>query len=634
MHSRNTSIGFLAHVDAGKTSLIESLLYDSGSLRTLGRVDHRDAFLDTDEMEKRRGITIFSKLASMDYRNRHYTLIDTPGHVDFSLDMERALSLLDYAVLVIESGRIPGHTRLISRMLQEKDIPTVIFLNKMDKGLYSRAEEMEILENALSLNVVDIDEDIERIAEVDDELTEKYLLGEEITEDDRKNLWNRNLITPVFFGSALKNEGIEEFLSFLDSYTVNREYPGEFGFEVSKLYYEKGAVLALGKVVGGVLDVKSFLGADKVDQIRLYSGADFIPAPKAVAGDVVVLQGMDSAVPGDAFGIGTPHHGTVQRPVLEYSLKLDDRTDPVKLYGEMKVLNREMPELNIRMENETDEILCSVMGKVQMEILTSVIRERFKVDVSFEHGRIVYRETIRRPVEGVGHYEPLRHYAEVHLVMEPLPRNSGIEVASKVHVNDLDLNWQRLIATHVLEKTHRGVLTGSELTDVRFNITAGRAHLKHTEGGDFREATYRAIRHGLMKAESVLLEPMYSFELEIPETSLGRALSDLVRMHGSFEEPEIGNGNAVIRGRCPVSTISDYQRDVTLYTHGEGNLSLSFSGYDECHNPDEVIEKIGYDAEHDTENLAGSVFCSHGAGFYVPWQEVESYMHLEGTLEK
>ena len=632
MLSKNTSIGFLAHVDAGKTSLIESLLYDSGNLRTLGRVDHQDAFLDTDEMERRRGITIFSKLASMDYGNRHYTLIDTPGHVDFSLEMERALSLLDYAVLVIEVGRIPGHTKLISRMLRKYNIPTVIFLNKMDKNLYSVSEEMEILRKALPLNIVDIDNDCDEIAEVDDKLTEKYLLGEEITRDDVKSVWNEGLITPVFFGSALKNEGIGKLLDFMSSYTILKEYPEEFGFEASKLYYEKGAVLTLGKVVGGELSVKSYLGEDKVDQIRLYSGSSFTLTQKAKAGDVVVLQGLDSAVPGDAFGIGKPHHDTEQCPVLEYSLHLPEKTDPVKLYSEIKVLNREMPELHVRMENETGEILCSVMGKVQMEILSSVIKDRFHVDVEFEHGRIVYRESILEPVEGIGHYEPLRHYAEVHLVMEPLSRNSGIEVVSKVHVNDLELNWQRLIETHVLEKVHRGVLTGSELTDVRFSITAGRAHLKHTEGGDFREATYRAIREGLMKAKSVLLEPIYSFELEVPETSMGRALADLVRMHGTFEEPENNDGVVSIKGKCPVSTISEYQSDVTLYTHGEGSLSLSFFGYDECHDPEVVIERIGYDAERDTENPAGSVFCSHGAGFYVPWQEVESYMHIGKTL--
>ena len=632
MLSSNTSIGFLAHVDAGKTSLIESLLYDSHSIRTLGRVDHQDAFLDTDEMEKRRGITIFSKLASMDYRDRHYTLIDTPGHVDFSLEMERSLSLLDYAVLVIEAGKVPGHTKLIARMLERENIPTVIFLNKMDKNLYSVTDEMEILRKALPLNVVDMEKDTERIAEVDDDLTEKYLSGEDITLLDRKWAWNESLVTPVLFGSALKNEGIDELLEFLSTYTELNAYPEEFGFEVAKLYYEKGSVLALGKVVGGELEVKSYLGDDKVDQIRLYSGTSFSLTQKAKAGDVVVLQGLDHAKPGDAFGIGFKYQDGYQKAVLEYALKLPEKTDPVKLYSEIKILNREMPELNIRMENATSEILCSVMGKVQMEVLASIIKDRFHVDVEFGQGRIVYKESILSPVEGIGHYEPLRHYAEVHLVMEPLPRNSGIEVVSKVNVNDLDLNWQRLIATHVMEKVHRGVLTGSELTDVRFSITAGRAHLKHTEGGDFREATYRAIREGLMKAKSVLLEPIYSFELEIPESSMGRALSDLVRMHGSFEEPENNDGVVVIRGKCPVSTISEYQSDVTLYTHGEGSLTLSFSGYDTCHDADEVIERIGYDAERDTENPAGSVFCSHGAGFFVPWQEVESYMHIGHTL--
>lgn len=634
MQSPKTVIGLLAHVDAGKTSLIESLMYVSGTRRTFGRVDHRDSFLDGDSLERERGITIYSKPAELSFRDRAYTLVDTPGHADFSIEMERSLSLLDYAVLVVAEGAVSGHDRMLFGLLRRHGIPVLVFVNKMDMARVSVHDAFVRIASDIAPNAVDFsDPDEESLAEKSDLLMERYLDGSGICDKEIAEAFFEGDFVPVMFGSALKNEGIEELLDFFDRFTFPPLYPDEFGLEISKLFYDKGSLQALAKVTGGKLEVKSMLGADKVDRISISSGQSSLPRKEAVAGEVVVLSGLDHAKAGDAFGIGKERHDTELSPVLEYALTLPPECDPVKLFADIKPIERQMPEIRARYVAQTGEIRLSVMGRIQMEIIERLILDRLGVRIGFSAGEISYKETIAAPVEGVGHYEPLRHYAEVHVVLEPLARGSGIEMESRVSVDDLDRNWQRLILTHLGEKEHLGVLTGSPLTDVRMVLTAGHDHLKHTEGGDFREATYRAVRQALMKARSILLEPIYSFELDIPSAFVGRAMSDIGRMAGSMQPVEIYGQRAVIRGRCPVSTISSYQSEVVSYTKGDGSLSLFFAGYEEAHDAEKVILERGYDPDRDRENPSGSVFCSHGAGFFVPWNEVESHMHLGRTLE-
>lgn len=634
MQSPKTVIGLLAHVDAGKTSLIESLMYVSGTRRTFGRVDHRDSFLDGDSLERERGITIYAKPAELSFRGRAYTLVDTPGHADFSIEMERSLSLLDYAVLVVAEGTVSGHDRMLFGLLRRHGIPVLVFVNKMDMARVSVHDAFVRIASDLVPNAVDFsDPDEESLAEKSDLLMERYLDGSGICDREIAEAFSEGDFVPVMFGSALKNEGIEELLDFFDRFTFPPLYPDEFGLEISKLFYDKGSLQALAKVTGGKLEVKSMLGADKVDRISISSGQSSIPRKEAVAGEVVVLSGLDHAKAGDAFGTGKERHDTELSPVLEYALTLPPGCDPVKLFADIKPIERQMPEIRARYVAQTGEIRLSVMGRVQMEIVERLILERLGVRIGFSAGEISYKETIAAPVEGVGHYEPLRHYAEVHVVLEPLARGSGIEIESRVSVDDLDRNWQRLIMTHLGEKEHLGVLTGSPLTDVRMVLTAGRDHLKHTEGGDFREATYRAVRQALMKARNILLEPMYSFELDIPSAFVGRAMSDIGRMAGTMQPVEIYGQRAAIRGRCPVSTISSYQNEVVSYTKGNGSLSLFFAGYEEAHDAEKVILERGYDPDRDRENPSGSVFCSHGAGFFVPWNDVENHMHLGRTLE-
>lgn len=634
MQSPKTVIGFLAHVDAGKTSLIESLMYVSGTTRTFGRVDHRDAFLDTDKIEKERGITIYAKLAELSFNSRSYTLVDTPGHVDFSIEMERSLALLDYAVLVIAQGSVTGYDRMLFDMLCRHGIPVAVFINKMDMARISNSEAFKSISSDLTEKAVDFSSlDDESLADKSDLLMEKYIDGDIIKDDDISEAFRKGEIVPVLSGSALRNEGIDSFLDFIDRFTYQPAYPEDFGLEIAKLFYEKGMMYAMAKVTGGSLEVKSMLGIDKVDSIAISSGRTYELRKNAVAGEVVIISGLDHARAGDAYGIGKNRYDMELSPVLEYSLILPESCDPVRFFHDIKQIERQIPEIRARFDNRTKEIRMSVMGQVQLEILKRLILDRFGLDVGFSSGEIAYKETIEAPVEGIGHYEPLRHYAEVHVVLEPLSRGSGIEIESRVPVNDLAINWQHLIMTHLKEKEHIGVLTGSPLTDIRIVLTAGRAHLKHTEGGDFREATYRAVRQALMKARNILLEPVYSFELDIPVSCIGRASSDFSRMHAAMDPAEINGERALIRGLCPVSTIATYQKDVVSYTRGEGSLALFFNGYEKAHDAESVIKARGYDPDSDRENPSGSVFCSHGAGFFVPWNEVEEYMHISSTLD-
>lgn len=638
MKAKRTNIGFLAHVDAGKTTLIEALLYSLGCTRKLGRVDHGSTFLDTDKREKERGITIYTKLAEARIGDRLYNFIDTPGHVDFSLEAERALALLDYAVLVVaKAEKIEAHTRTLFRLLEKYGVPTFIFVNKTDLAGMEYSSFVSLLKEKLGRNIVDFSRSgnmlLEELCSLSDTLLEKYLQGEQIDDLDISLAIGKREVFPLLSGSALKLEGIMELARTLDTYTLLKEYPEDFGMECSKILRDRNSTLALCKLTGGTLKVKSILSSgDKVDQIRFYSGASFRLEMEAVAGDVVFLSGLDNTASGDAYGIGCQRREKSLSPVLSYALQVGAEVDKARLFQRLKELERENPELDLEYIAEADEIRASVMGRVQTEILSSVIEERYGVKVSFSDGAVIYKETIEGRVEGVGHYEPLRHYAEVHLVIEKGDRGAGVTVDSRLSVNELSQNYQNLILRHVLEKKHRGVLTGSELTDVRITLVAGRAHEKHTEGGDFREATYRAIRQGLMKAQSILLEPYYSFEIEVPIGNLGRAMSDVEKMKGQVLESESLGDLGRLKGICPVSTMRDYQMELIRYTHGSGILLLSFHGYEECHDTKEVLSQKGYDPSKDRDNPSYSVFCSHGAGFAVPWNEVEAYMHLESSL--
>ena len=635
----NIVMGILAHVDAGKTTLSEGMLYLSGTVRKLGRVDHKDAFLDTYSLERDRGITIFSKQAVFSLGDRRINLLDTPGHVDFSAEMERTLQVLDYAVLVISGADgVQGHTETLWKLLKLYEIPTFIFINKMDQpgtdreGLLAELKE-RLDEGCIVFGKGKNVESLEEIAMTDEAVLDYFMEHETVRNEDICRLIRERKIFPCYFGSALKLDGVQELLAGFEEYMKPFDGKKEFGARVFKISRDdKGERLTFLKVTGGKLVVKMPINkAEKINQIRIYSGAKYEAVNEVEAGGVCAVTGLSSSYIGQGLGVEKGTAAPFLEPVLTYQMILPEGADTTKVLRELKQLEEEEPLLNIVWNPALEEIHVQLMGEVQTEILKTMIAERFHLDVEFGTGKIVYKETIKSPVVGVGHYEPLRHYAEVHLKMEPLEAGSGLVFDTDCSEDVLDRNWQRLILTHLQEREHPGVLTGAPITDMKITIVAGRAHLKHTEGGDFRQATYRAVRQGLKSAESVLLEPWYSFVLEVPSEQVGRAMSDIGQMNGSFEGPEAEDKQGMVRltGTAPASEMRDYQREVWAYTKGRGRITLTLKGYEPCHNAEEVIEEIGYDSERDVDNPTGSVFCAHGAGFLVKWDEVPEYMHIK-----
>ena len=635
----NIVMGILAHVDAGKTTLSEGMLYLSGTVRKLGRVDHKDAFLDTYSLERDRGITIFSKQAVFSLGNRRINLLDTPGHVDFSAEMERTLQVLDYAVLVISGADgVQGHTETLWKLLKLYEIPTFIFINKMDQPGTDRESLLTELKERLDEGCIVFGkgknvESLEEIAMTDEAVLDYFMEHETVRNEDICRLIRERKIFPCYFGSALKLDGVQELLAGFEEYMKPFDGKKEFGARVFKISRDdKGERLTFLKVTGGKLVVKMPINKEeKINQIRIYSGAKYEAVNEVEAGGVCAVTGLSSSYIGQGLGVEKGTAAPFLEPVLTYQMILPEGADTTKVLRELKQLEEEEPLLNIVWNPALEEIHVQLMGEVQTEILKTMIAERFHLDVEFGTGKIVYKETIKSPVVGVGHYEPLRHYAEVHLKMEPLEAGSGLIFDTDCSEDVLDRNWQRLILTHLQEREHPGVLTGAPITDMKITIVAGRAHLKHTEGGDFRQATYRAVRQGLKSAESVLLEPWYSFVLEVPSEQVGRAMSDIGQMNGSFEGPEAEDKQGMVRltGTAPASEMRDYQREVWAYTKGRGRITLTLKGYEPCHNAEEVIEEIGYDSERDVDNPTGSVFCAHGAGFLVKWDEVPEYMHIK-----
>ena len=635
----NIVMGILAHVDAGKTTLSEGMLYLSGTVRKLGRVDHKDAFLDTYSLERDRGITIFSKQAVFSLGNRRINLLDTPGHVDFSAEMERTLQVLDYAVLVISGADgVQGHTETLWKLLKLYEIPTFIFINKMDQPGTDRESLLTELKERLDEGCIVFSkgknvESLEEIAMTDEAVLDYFMEHETVRNEDICRLIRERKIFPCYFGSALKLDGVQELLAGFEEYMKPFDGKKEFGARVFKISRDdKGERLTFLKVTGGKLVVKMPINKEeKINQIRIYSGAKYEAVNEVEAGGVCAVTGLSSSYIGQGLGVEKGTAAPFLEPVLTYQMILPEGADTTKVLRELKQLEEEEPLLNIVWNPALEEIHVQLMGEVQTEILKTMIAERFHLDVEFGTGKIVYKETIKSPVVGVGHYEPLRHYAEVHLKMEPLEAGSGLVFDTDCSEDVLDRNWQRLILTHLQEREHPGVLTGAPITDMKITIVAGRAHLKHTEGGDFRQATYRAVRQGLKSAESVLLEPWYSFVLEVPSEQVGRAMSDIGQMNGSFEGPEAEDKQGMVRltGTAPASEMRDYQREVWAYTKGRGRITLTLKGYEPCHNAEEVIEEIGYDSERDVDNPTGSVFCAHGAGFLVKWDEVPEYMHIK-----
>ncbi|NLY42930.1 MAG: GTP-binding protein [Clostridiaceae bacterium] len=636
-------IGILAHVDAGKTTLAESMLYLSGKIGNLGRVDNKDAFLDTYEMERARGITIFSKQAVLDIGEIQVTLLDTPGHVDFSAEMERTLQVLDYAILVISGADgVQGHTKTLWRLLHMYRIPVFIFVNKMDQKGTDKDKLMKELKEQLDDGCIEFgqvreDELYDQLAMCDEVMMESYLeTGHIETEQIKKAVLERKVF-PCFFGSALKLEGVEQLMQGIEKYTLIPHYPDEFGAKIFKITRdEQGNRLTHMKLTGGKLKVKDALTngiwEEKVNQIRIYSGQKFQAINEIEAGSVFAVTGLSYTRPGEGLGIEKASGTPVLEPVLSYQIIFKEGCDPRAMLPKLRQIEEEEPELHITWDEQLQEIQVQIMGEVQIEILQGLIKSRFGVDVTFDEGKVVYKETIANTVEGVGHFEPLRHYAEVHLLLEPGERGSGLQFETNCSEDMLSRNWQRLILTHLQEKVHKGVLTGSAITDMKITLVAGKAHPKHTEGGDFREATYRAVRQGLKEAQSILLEPYYDFRLELPEKMVGRAMTDIKRMYGTCEISQTNGETAVLVGSAPVVTMRNYQKEVVAYTKGLGRLFCTFRGYEPCHNAQEVIESIGYDSEKDIENPTYSIFCKNGVGFLVSWDEVKDYMHVESYL--
>ncbi len=641
---RKLVIGILAHVDAGKTTLSEGILYLSGKIGKLGRVDKKDAYLDTYELEKARGITIFSKQAVFETGDIQVTLLDTPGHVDFSAEMERTLQVLDYAILVVSgTDGIQGHTKTLWKLLKQYHIPVILFINKMDMQGASKNSLMNELKQ-LDDGCIEFEDTLaetffDQLAMCDEKMLEAYLERGTIETVLMKEAIRNRKVFPCYFGSALKLEGVEQLLQGIASFSVIPSYPAEFGARVFKITRdEQGNRLTHLKITGGSLKIRDILSngiwEDKVNQIRIYSGQKYETVNEAIAGSVCAVVGLSGTKTGEGLGIESAVHAPILEPVLSYQVLLPAGCDPRAMLPKLRQLEEEEPELHIVWEEELQEIQAQLMGEVQIEILCSLIETRFGVRVAFGDGKIVYKETISDMVEGVGHFEPLRHYAEVHLLLEPGESGSGLIFETNCSEDILGKSWQRLILTHLEEKEHRGVLTGAPITDMKITLISGKAHNKHTEGGDFREATYRAVRNGLKQAKSVLLEPYYSFQLELPEKMVGRAMADIEKMCGTSELAQNHNGMALLTGSGPVITMRNYQKEVAAYTQGLGRLFLSLKGYEPCHNTEEVLESIGYDSERDIMNPTGSVFCAHGTGFLVEWYDVKNYMHVEGYLKE
>lgn len=638
-------IGVMAHVDAGKTTLSEGILYHAGVIKEMGRVDHKNTFLDTDDIEKQRGITIYSKEAKFNLGEKEIYLIDTPGHVDFSPEMERSLSVLDYAILVISgTDGVQAHTGTLWRLFALYNIPVFVFVNKMDQPDVNKEWVLKDIEKLCGSGAVDFTDMAneatkEAIAMCDEEMLDKYMENGEVFEGDIVEAIVNRQIFPCFFGSALKDDGITEFMEGFARYSKEKVYRNEFSAKVYKILRDdQGTRLTFLKITGGALKVKTLIEYDdvseKIDQIRIYSGDKYSAINEIHAGAVCTVTGLTKTFAGQVLGNGELENASnpVLEPVLRYRLVLPEGCDVFVMLKNMKQLEEEEPQLKVEWNEQHYEIYVKVMGAVYLEVLKSVIYDRFDVEVSFDRGNVVYKETIEDKVYGVGHYEPLKHYAEVHLILEPGEEGSGIVVDNQAIEDELDKNWQRLILTHIMEKKHLGVLTGSEITDIKITLVAGRAHKKHTEGGDFRQATYRAIRQGLKQAKSKVLEPYYKFKMEMPADCLGRAMTDVQKMNGRFNDPIMEGENVTLEGFAPVSLMGDYQQSFVAYTRGKGRFFCEISGYEQCHNPEEVIENIGYDSESDVANPTGSMFCAHGAGYYVPWDQVHEMMHLESRF--
>ncbi len=646
---KQITMGILAHVDAGKTTLSEGILYTCKAIRKLGRVDHQDAFLDTNTLEKNRGITIFSKQAECTLGEFGITLLDTPGHVDFSAEMERTLQVLDYGILVISGADgVQGHTETLWRLLSRYQIPVFLFINKMDQPGTDRETLLVELKEKLDTNCVDFSADQtsedwkEQVAVCDEQVMEAYLEGEEISRVQIQKMVRERKLFPCYFGSALKLTGVKGFLEDLKLRIRESSYPESFGAKIYKITRDsQGERLSHMKITGGALKVKSVLSngkpgesgegiwQEKVNQIRIYSGEKYTMVSEVKAGTVCAVTGLTATYPGQGLGSEQASDMPVLEPVLSYRIGLPEEVNVHQALLQLRQLEEEEPLLHIVWNGTLGEIYAQVMGEVQIEILKSLIKERFGMTVTFDEGNIVYKETILEPVEGIGHFEPLRHYAEVHLLLEPGETGSGLTFATDCSEDVLDRNWQRLILTHLEEREHKGVLLGAPITDMKITLLTGRAHIKHTEGGDFRQATYRAVRQGLRKAKSQLLEPYYEFRLEVPSEQVGRSMTDIQKMLGEFDPPKTEGEMTVLTGSAPVVTMRDYQKEVISYTSGRGRLSCTLKGYYPCHNQEEVVEAVGYDPEADLENPTGSVFCAHGAGFVVNWDQVEEYMHVE-----
>lgn len=634
-------VGILAHVDAGKTTLSEGMLYTSGAIRTMGRVDNRDAFLDTYALERERGITIFSKQAVFPLGTTQVTLLDTPGHVDFSPEMERTLQVLDYAILVISGADgVQGHTRTLWNLLRRYEIPTFVFVNKMDQKGTDAEVLLQELKNVLEEGCVDFStkRDVhfyEEAAVCSEDALEEFLETGRLKKETLQELFLERQLFPCFFGSALRLEGVKEFLEQMQELIKIPKYSEVFGAKVFKIARdEAGNRLTYLKITGGSLKVKSVIEGQKVNQIRIYSGEKYEAVNEVEAGSICAVTGLSDTYPGEGLGAQQGTYLPVLEPVLNYQVIPTEGDDPILLLPKLRELEEEEPQLHIVWEEALQEIHVQLMGEVQLEVLKTLIYERFGVEVEFGQGTILYKETIQNTVEGVGHFEPLRHYAEVHLLLEPGEPGSGVQCMSVCSEDLLDRNWQRLIFTHLMETEHRGVLTGAPITDIRITLVSGKAHLKHTEGGDFRQAVYRAVRQGLKQADSVLLEPYYEYRLELPSENVGRAMTDIERMHGTFGLPQTEADRTILTGTAPVSTMRDYQKEVHAYTRGNGTLQCTLKGYAPCHNTEEVLAATGYDSERDTLHPTGSVFCAHGAGFLVPWYEVKEYMHLPSIMQE
>ncbi len=642
MKSNKLIIGILAHVDAGKTTLAESMLYHSGEIRKLGRVDHKDAFLDTHELERTRGITIFSKQAELKLPSGiAVTLLDTPGHVDFSTEMERTLRVLDYAILVISGADgMQGHVQTLWKLLEKYQVPTFIFVNKMDQQGVQKEQILEVLQKRLSEHCVEFvshenkQNMYEQIAMVDEELLEFYIENNGIPEEQISEAIASRKVFPCYFGSALKNQGVETLIEGIARYAILSEYPEEFGAKVFKITRdEQGNRLSHMKIMGGSLGVKMPLMNEKVDQIRIYSGTGFQAVQEVTAGMVCAVTGLSKTQSGEGIGTEPDWELPMLEPVLTYQLQLPEETNIYDMFLKLSQLQEEDPSLHIVWDKSANEIQVQVMGEIQIEILKTIILERFGVAVEFGSESIVYKESVADTIVGIGHFEPLRHYAEAHILMEPGERGSGIIIDSNCSEDMLARNWQHLIMAHLGERAHKGVLIGAEVTDVKFTLLAGRGHQKHTEGGDFRQATYRAVRQGLMQAESVVLEPVYEYRLEIPSECVGRAINDIQKMFGSFSDPEMDGEMTVISGTAPVATMRGYQQEVISYTKGYGRIFCSWKGYEPCHNQNEIVELVGYDPVNDIDHPTDSVFCAHGAGYSVPWEEVPMKAHVDNGYD-